>query len=64
MFASPSIAGILLLRLIARYSGVICSPLPMFTHFAVYGSSSSSSAMRAFCPFGVVYTYASIMGRP
>ena len=46
-------AGMRLLGLIFRNSGLNWSPLPMFTGTSVYGSPHSSSMMLIFQPLGV-----------
>ena len=46
-------AGIRLLGLIARNSGLNCSPVPMFTGTSLYARPHSSSMMEIFQPFGV-----------
>src|SRR6476469_6801304 len=56
-----TIAGILLLGLIARKSGAICSPLVMFTGMTLYGSSISSSATLILRPFGVFQVCSSMV---
>ena len=48
-----TIAGIRLFGLIARNSGVNCSPLEMLTGIIRYAAPSSSSRMATFQPFGV-----------
>jgi len=48
-----TIAGIRLLGLIARKSGLNWSPRPMLTGINRYASSHSSSMMEIFQPFGV-----------
>src|SRR5437899_7656412 len=55
-----TIAGILLLGLIARKLGASCSPLVMFTGKTLYGSSISSSATLILRPFGVFQVCSSI----
>src|SRR5436305_12974825 len=56
-----TIAGILLFGLIARNSGLNCSPAPMFTGIARYARPHSSSMMWTLWPFGVAHEYTSIM---
>src|SRR6266404_3767049 len=51
--SGSTIAGILLLGLIARKSGAICSPLVMLTGNTSYVSPISSSATLIFRTFGV-----------
>ena len=46
-------AGMRLLGLIFRKSGLNCSPVPMFTGMILYGRPHSSSMMEIFQPFGV-----------
>src|SRR6266478_9344370 len=58
--SESTIAGILLLGLIARKSGAICSPLVMFTGITLYGSSISSNATLILRPFGVFQVCSSI----
>src|ERR1700728_647208 len=58
-----TIAGIRLLGLILKNSGLNCSSLPMSTACTVYGRASSSSVMEALRPFGVVHVYRSITRR-
>src|SRR5438067_2870610 len=58
--SGSTIAGILLLGLIARKSAAICSPLVMFTGKTLYGSSISSSATLILRPFGVFQVCSSI----
>ena len=48
-----TIAGIRLFGLIARNSGLNCSPRPMLTGTTRYGSPTSSSMMVILRPFGV-----------
>src|ERR1700738_3982708 len=64
--SGSTIAGILLLGLIARKSGAICSPLVMFTGMTLYGSPISSSATLILRPFGVFQVWSSmvILGVP
>src|SRR6266516_5015047 len=59
--SGSTIAGILLLGLIARKSGAICSPLEMFTGMTLYGSSISSSATLILRPFGVFQVCSSMV---
>src|SRR3954447_3524018 len=59
--SGSTIAGILLLGLIARKSGAICSPLVMFTGITLYGSAISSSATLILRPFGVFQVCSSII---
>ena len=46
-------AGMRLFGLMARNSGVNCSPLPMFTGTSRHGRPHSSSMIEIFQPFGV-----------
>src|SRR3954465_10071114 len=65
--SGSTMAGMRLLGLMARNSGVNCSPMPMFTHFSSYGRTISSSAMVMLRPFGVGQKQTSIgwvMGAP
>ena len=55
------IAGILLLGLMARKSGAICSPLLIFTGKTLYGSPISSSATLILRPFGVFQVWSSMV---
>src|SRR3981189_2801653 len=59
--SGSTIAGILLLGLIARKSGAICSPLVMLTGNTLYGSPISSSATDILRPFGVFQVCSSIV---
>src|ERR1700682_1631191 len=59
--SGSTIAGILLLGLIARKSGAICSPLVMLTGKTLYGSSISSSATLILRPFGVFQVCSSMV---
>src|ERR1700682_929550 len=59
--SGSTIAGILLLGLIARKSGAICSPLVMLTGTTLYGSSISSSATLILRPFGVFQVCSSMV---
>src|ERR1700694_5521795 len=59
--SGSTIAGILLLGLIARKSGAICSPLVMFTGMTLYGSPISSSATLILRPFGVFQVCSSMV---
>src|SRR5258705_3661941 len=59
--SGSTIAGILLLGLIARKSGAICSPLVMFTGITLYGSPISSSATLILRPFGVFQVCSSMV---
>src|SRR6266481_6941195 len=59
--SGSTIAGILLLGLIARKSGAICSPLVMLTGITSYGSPISSSATEILRPFGVFQVCSSII---
>src|ERR1700694_395195 len=59
--SGSTIAGILLLGLIARKSGAICSPLVMFTGMTLYGSPISSSATLILRPFGVFHVWSSMV---
>src|SRR6476659_8466289 len=59
--SGSTIAGILLLGLISRNPGVICSPLLMFTGITLYGSPISSSATEILRPFGVFQVCSSIV---
>src|SRR5216684_5424190 len=58
--SGSTIAGILLLGLIARKLGAICSPLVMLIGMTLYGSSISSSATLILRPFGVFQVCSSI----
>jgi hypothetical protein len=51
--SASTMAGILLLGLIASYSGVNWSPLLMFTGIRRYGSPHSSSMIVIFLPLPV-----------
>jgi hypothetical protein len=51
--SGSTIAGMRLLGLIFRNSGVNCSPLPMFTGTMRYGTPVSSKKIVIFHPFGV-----------
>ncbi len=51
--SGSTIAGILLLGLIASYSGVFWSPLLMFTGTIRYGRPVSSSMIVIFLPLPV-----------
>src|SRR4029077_17042773 len=55
-----TIAGMRLLGLICRNSGLNCSSLLMSTPCAVYGNPSSSRAMETLRPLGVFQVYRSI----
>src|ERR1700682_1679192 len=59
--SGSTIAGILLLGLIARKSGGICSPLVMLTGLTLYGSPISSSATLILRPFGVFQVCSSMV---
>src|SRR5712691_1278046 len=59
--SGSTIAGILLLGLIARKSGAICSPLVMLIGMTLYGSSISSSATLILRPFGVFQVCSSMV---
>src|ERR1700737_4222481 len=59
--SGSTIAGILLLGLVARKSGAICSPFVMFTGMILYGSPSSSSATLILRPFGVFQVCSSMV---
>src|SRR4051795_5342703 len=59
--SGSTIAGILLLGLILRNPGAICSPLLMFTGITLYGSPISSSATEILRPFGVFQVCSSIV---
>src|SRR6266852_2230434 len=59
--SGSTIAGILLLGLIARKSGAICSPLVIFTGMTLYGSCISSSATLILRPFGVFQVCSSMV---
>src|SRR6478735_9559315 len=59
--SGSTIAGILLLGLILRKAGAICSPLLMFTGITLYGRPISSSATEILRPFGVFQVCSSIV---
>src|SRR5258708_25408889 len=59
--AGSTIAGILLLGLMARKSGAICSPLVMLIGMTLYGSPISSSATDILRPFGVFQVCSSMV---
>src|SRR5580693_2251809 len=59
--SGSTIAGILLLGLIARNAGAICSPLLMLTGKTLYGSPISSSATLILRPFGVFQVCSSMV---
>src|SRR5580693_1542872 len=59
--SGSTIAGILLLGLIARNAGAICSPLLMLTGKTLYGSPISSSATLILRPFGVFQVWSSMV---
>src|SRR5258706_12014288 len=59
--SGSTIAGILLLGLIARNAGAICSPLVMLTGTTLYGSPISSSPTLILRPFGVFQVWSSMV---
>src|ERR1035438_7109811 len=59
--SGSTMAGILLFGLIARNSGVNCSPAPISTGIARYASPHSSSMTWILWPFGVAHEYTSII---